>query len=419
MRGFGSATLGLTALLALSASSCRDGTGVFVPQPDASTGPLTCSSTADCGGVGICVAGLCQEVRSCTVDDECASDNKVCHTNRFYCVECDGTHPGECPMGQTCQFDFTCVPIGGGMDAGTSTTTACSGNCTDRGECGPDQVCKDSQCCPPPPRCASPQDCPSSAPQCNGATGQCFGGQSCILDTDCDNMGGCAPGTCRCDGMNGQPGSCVLRDNECDEDSDCLMSGQFCAKLQTPRLCLMAPLCMGDAQCANQGLVCDTNAGHCVNGMACSQGSGCPGNQVCINDVCTAQSCVTNPGLCNAMETCDQATGTCIPAQGGSCTTDNDCQAGFYCETMIAQPECRVGCRDNADCSGGVCNAAHQCEFPMGGICGPCTTDMDCPAGTTCGMLSGKCVETCNPISGGGCSDPMTDCILFICPCGL
>ena len=412
-------------LVSLFAVACRGQGGTFTPKEDAGETMLPCSTTADCGGQGICVAGLCQQVRSCQDDDDCASEGKVCHTNRFYCVECDGQHADECPANFTCQYDFTCVMVGGGgTDAGTSM---CSGNCTDRTECGPDNVCKDGACCPPPTRCFSPNDCPVSQPECNGATGECFGGSGCFNDMDCDDEPGCGGGICRCDIGMAPPGNCVLRDNECDTDDDCRMNGAyvglFCTINATPRRCLTAPDCTSDAQCVSEGLICDLapgsdSNGKCVNGMPCTPGGmECnPTTQICdpMSMVCVGQNCINTPTLCMPDETCDPATGQCV--QSG-CMVDTDCNTGFWCNT--AQGMCQPGCRDNSDCgAGGVCDANHQCQT-MTGVCGACMDDADCPAGTRCVDATMMCHETCSMAGGMPCSDPNRQCIFGNCSCFL
>lgn len=419
----------LGALGVVGATGCRDvqNTGVppNTPRPDAGeVETRTCVTTVDCGGTGVCVAGLCQAVSSCTNDNDCAGEGRVCHQQRFFCVQCDG-RSSQCPTGQTCQFDFTCVDIAGGRDAGTS---ACSGSCTDRTQCSDEQVCRMGECCPPPNRCTSPTDCPMSTPECNGATGQCFGGDGCFDDTECETRPGCSVGACFCQiGAGGPPGVCRVRANECNTDMDCwengAYAGKFCTLQNPPRRCVNAPGCTRDADCAAAGLVCDTTAGSpsqnkCVNGQTCSTAANCGAGQACVNNVCVAQNCQNTPSLCAANETCDPVMLTCVPNQGGMCTTDTNCQAGYWCNAGT----CQVGCRDNSECPGGVCNAAHMCEFAQGGVCGTCVTDNDCPAGARCvdnpflGMS--KCYEQCSGILNIPCTiNPAASCIFGNCSC--
>lgn len=422
----------LVLAAALLATACRDQPPSFGNR-DATAGAdvTTCSRREDCGGLGICVNGLCEAVTPCQNDNECTAQGKVCHSTRGYCVECDGRHAGECQQGYTCQFDFTCAPLGGPSDGGVSDAGQCSGQCADRTECGAGLVCRNNSCCPPPARCQSINDCPANRPECNGATGECFGGDSCTNDNECANKPGCEGGACFCDQPGaGQPGECRARPDECQNDQDCyangMYDGKFCSVQASPRLCLPAPNCTSDAQCSSSGLVCDLNAGspsngRCVNGTPCPNGNECnPTTQVCTGGVCAAKNCINTPNFCMANETCDQATGACVPVQMGNCTTDTQCQSGFYCNTTTNM--CTAGCRDSSECSGGVCDANHRCVQPTGSVCGPCTTNNDCPMGTECLMHSFRqemlCYERCNAFQGVDCMiNPMAACFITRCAC--
>ncbi|MCK6548315.1 hypothetical protein L6R52_20880 [Myxococcota bacterium] len=421
---------GVAAALALaSVSACRDQGGTFTPRVDSGVETLTCNTTADCNGRGICMSGVCEAVTTCQSDSDCTAEGKVCHSRRSYCVQCDGTHPNECPEGQTCQFDFTCVSIGGGRaDGGDNDAGACSGSCTDRTMCGADQVCTNGACCPPPARCFSPADCPANRPECNGATGQCFGGDSCVADGDCNTQPGCGGGACICSN-----GSCRARPDECQGDADCLSNGQydgrFCLLTSPPKRCVNAPGCASDADCVQSSLVCDLTPGSpsinkCKNGTPCPNGNECNATtEICQNGVCLRKNCLNSPELCNATQVCDATTGMCVANSAGSCTSDADCAADRYCNTLSSPALCTLGCRDSSSCPNGqICNAAHQCEGGSGTECGTCTTDADCPAGTACleGLTGSKCYEQCSMILNQPCTI-RTDatCIFGRCACGI
>jgi hypothetical protein len=422
------------ALLALPAAlgACRGQGGTFFVPPDA--GPSAakpCNNTTDCGGAGICVSGVCEVVKSCMNDMDCAADHKVCHSHRFYCVQCDGTHMNECPANEACQFDFTCVAIGG-SDGGTPSdagggdggTQACMGNCTDRTMCSNSQVCSNGHCCPPPARCFSPNDCPAAHPNCNGSTGVCFGGDNCMMDQDCEMKTGCMGGLCTC-----VMGVCQQRANMCMNDNDCRVNGayvgKYCTLQSPPNRCAMAPSCTMNSDCAQQGLLCDTQMGsdsyhHCVNGTPCPMGNECNSTQACVNHVCVQKNCLNTPSLCTAMQHCDAATAMCVNTQMGMCSTDTDCQMGFYCNTLQSPAVCQLGCRDNTSCMGGICNANHQCQTGMGMVCGMCTTDHDCPAGTHCLMGLNLCYQPCDMTTGMGCTfRPTAMCVFGNCSCFL
>lgn len=417
-------------VLFLAATGCRNagGGGGNNPPPtgnDAGPTSTTCTSTPDCGGSGVCVAGVCQTVTVCQADEDCAGEGRVCHTTRLFCVECDG-RSGQCGANETCQFDFTCAPIQTSTpDAGTSE---CSGSCTTRDECASDQVCSmGGECCPPPSRCRSPADCPASEPECNGATGQCFGGGGCFTDADCETDPACTGGRCTCEIGMAPPGVCRQRQAECASDMDCwemgAFAGKFCTINNPPARCVDAPTCTSDANCAAEGLICDLDAaspsnGYCQNGIPCPNGTECPMGQVCDAGRCIAENCANNPALCGPNETCDPVSLMCVPQSGGSCTQDTDCQAGYYCNTSSST--CEVGCRDNSECPGGICNAQNQCEYPTGQFCGPCMSDADCPAGGRCvdnPFTGPTCYEQCSSLLMQPCSDPNDSCIFGNCSC--
>lgn len=416
----------LAALWAgLAAGACSESSDTFAPL-DEGPGPLTCATTTDCQGTGVCVAGLCTAARSCSTDSGCSGEGKFCHQQRFFCVECDG-RSGQCGDNQTCQFDFTCSGSGGGSDAGPSDGGTCSGSCGGRADCAPDRVCRNGTCCAPPTRCASDDDCPESQPQCNGATGQCFGGAGCFQDSDCDGQPGCAADACICEIRGAPPGTCRLRPDECQNDQDCFEDGvyvrRYCALNAQPRRCLDSVSCRSDLECANFGLVCDLQMGspsfgYCINGRPCPNGTECdPSSQLCVNGVCVGANCINQPSRCAPTEMCDTATGQCVPVQSGACTRDTDCPQGQYCNLAISPSRCENGCRSNADCPGGVCNVMHQCEYPSNAICGPCSRNSDCPPGTQCIDIAGSalCREPC--LTSQSCSDPNRQCLLFFCSC--
>ena len=87
---------------------------------------------------------------------------------------------------------------------------------------------------------------------------------------------------CEADGMEHVGAGDLPRDcHPCQSDADCRMNGmyvgKFCSINNPPKRCLTAPSCSSDAQCQNEGLVCDLQAGSdsngkCVNGATCTPG---------------------------------------------------------------------------------------------------------------------------------------------------
>ena len=387
---------------------------------------IACVENSECPAGNVCENGFCTLLITCDSDDDCAAAGKVCHNTRGICVQCDGQHENECPEGQTCQFDFTCVSIGG-ADAGPNDAGTCEGACGSRDDCAEHLVCSGGSCCPPPSRCQTSDDCPRSAPECNAATGACFGGDSCNVDQDCVDKPGCPGITCACD-LTTQPGVCRPRQDECQNDMDCYdgmgaYDGKYCALRAQPKVCLEAPPCTDDIECSLHYLVCDQAAGspslnRCINGIPCPMGNECPGTQTCLDGTCVGQNCINTPSMCTGNETCNTQTGRCEMGGSSSCMMDTDCPQGQYCNT--ASMACLPGCRDNNDCPmGSICDAAHQCTQAAGGLCGPCASDADCPAGTECfeSQILGKlCRERCLP--GATCTlNPQAMCFFFVCSC--
>jgi hypothetical protein len=89
---------------------------------------------------------------------------------------------------------------------------------------------------------------------------------------------------------------------------------------------------------------------------ACSGPAGCPANEVCREKVCTNEA---------------------------PCITEAECGVGERCT-----PEgCRfTGCRQNADCDGGIC-------LPGTFTCGACTTSDQCPAEAPICVPGNRCVQ--------------------------
>ena len=424
---------GMALCAVVLVASCRDNKVSFGPR-DTGAAPVerSCEKNSDCGGNGVCMNGLCESVKPCSASNQCDGARDICHPTRGFCVECDGTDPAQCTNGKICQSDFTCVSVGG-ADGGTSDAGGCSGTCTDRTMCGTEQVCRGTMCCPPPARCTSPVDCPVGKPECNGANGLCFGGDSCMNDNECESRAGCGGGACFCDQpAAGQPGTCKSRPNECDDDNGCrdamgMYVDKYCAQLAVPRRCLAAPTCQDDVDCALQGLLCDTSSAsdskdHCVSGARCPMGTECTPTQLCEGGACVGRNCINTPTMCTGNDSCNIQTGRCENVQTTSCMMDTDCNPGFYCN--LSANVCLAGCRDSSDCSMGICNASHMCEQGSGMLCGACTTDADCPGGTTCYesplTMAKTCRESCNVFTMQDCViDPSATCVFTRCACGL
>jgi hypothetical protein len=80
--------------------------------------------------------------------------------------------------------------------------------------------------------------------------------------------------------------------------------------------------------------------------------------------------------------------GAGAPGVGQRC--QDNCQTGFICEQAgIFNGQCTVGCTSDPAC--GVLDSRARC---FGTECGlPCSVDIDCPAGTHCGLIPGTATE--------------------------
>jgi len=115
----------------------------------------------------------------------------------------------------------------------------------------------------------------------------------------------------------------------------------------------------------------------------------------CIVSLCVEGACVecTLDAHCGAGKPrCDVTSHTCVECVGGP--TDN-CPAGQYCS---AEHHCLQGCKNNAACSSGVCNAIRECE--------PCENDGECSQARVCG--TGICRPACT--TAQDCGDAGLDC---------
>jgi hypothetical protein len=251
--------------------------------------------------------------------------------------------------------------------------------------------------------------------QANLFTPSTGAGCACAAEIGCGPPDGGASSTTDAgveDGSVSCSGTCNDR-SECGPDLVC-SAGECCPPPES---------CSSSEDCPMARPECNGFTEKCFGGDECFGDSECdPATPSCIDGVCTTNDCLQIPGLCQGSEVCDPETGRCVPNPLVPCPNgDTDCQSGYYCDVTLDPDECRLGCRGDGDCLGGLCNASHQCEGGTpAGLCEPCNTDADCPAGTTCSEgLPGKlCYESCNAYLGELCVlDPSAQCVLIICSC--
>jgi hypothetical protein len=244
----------------------------------------------------------------------------------------DANDPGSSPDGEDPGGDVDAAPGGAGPDA-----------------------------TPPAPDLAPP-DAPLKTNGSSCATGpECQSGM-CVDKFCCEST---CTGTCQACDLAGQEGKCTVikagsdPDNECDVD----------------------PV----ATCGRDG-TCD-GAGKCRRypmGMVCVPGS-CTGSTQKEASTCTAAG-TCQPGstiTCMSGHTC--ANNSCAT----NCSSDGQCQTGFFCDGNACQLKKALGT---------ACTAANQCasNYCIDGVCCNIACDQTCYACDLAGS-----VGTCNPVPDG------------------
>ena len=126
---------------------------------------------------------------------------------------------------------------------------------------------------------------------------------------------------------------------------------------------------------------------------ACDTALDCARGFICVNNQCV-EGCLSDLD-CELGQQCRGTPPMCIAA--GECTFDADCTGGERC--FQGESLC-VPCLDNLDCSGGlVCRVSFECATSSRPCtaddfaCSSCSSDAECPSGTSCDTDTGACVE--------------------------
>lgn len=143
------------------------------------------------------------------------------------------------------------------------------------------------------------------------------------------------------------------------------------------------------------------------------------------NQAIDCGACVCDPPCAEPCETCDTATGACVPAEndtpcddGEACTTGDTCQAGVCTGTPVVCDDPPV-CHTTADaaCQAGVCTypTREPDATPCGsgnvccqGDCAECCDNAQCPTAAAPSCQAQTCV--CLTNSNAPCSDGETCC---------
>jgi hypothetical protein len=153
--------------------------------------------------------------------------------------------------------------------------------------------------------------------------------------------------------------------------------------------------CDGGGSLCGPGLFCDTQAGQCVSipanvGNPCNSSVGCAPPLVCRGSPATCQQ----------------------PAVDGSCSADQDCSAGFVCETNTSPSQCQaITLLMPGEPCGAVATqcAVGSCPFASSGAptCPTVVPDgQPCGGNATCDTYS-ACFNPKTPVSGTGVCTPI------------
>jgi len=360
---------------------CKKEKGKPCPLPDTVTpgkciyAPVCCVSKDDCGPGETCVmsqggGGTCQpEAKSpeCWTSSDCAAGEGCAFVAACPCQLSCISQPGVCaPLPDVCcTSDADCSageicsaapasPTGTpAVEIGQCVPTPAPGACFTSGQCGPEMVCAGAGAWP----CGTAGGVPYGT--CLPTKGAC-----CATHADC-------PGGYRCQGL---PGYEILSCQPLAGLGECWSNEE----------CPEGNVCHG----ANFGYTCGTPDNGAVPGTC-----GPPGEECCTSDAdcaeglaCTAKA---DPGPGDFK---DATIGQCVPApQESSCLHNDDCFPDMVCLGAPGWP------------CGKPTNSLGWCGYPTD-IC--CTTDAQCPQGTSCvGIQFGATGQCSFPAGPGACWD--------------
>lgn len=406
--------------------SCVPGLGcTTTPVAD-----LTACGTAQCGGLGICVGGICSSPPVCNDNNPCTIDS--C-TAGGLCQHKPTTQAVLCDDGNLCTTGDVCIS---GLCKGKPVICEDSGPCAAT-KCDAAKGClkfiaPDKTACNDENNCTDSDTC--IAGSCTGIPILCDDNNPCTKDA-CDFHAGCWH-THANDGLLCSDGEPCTLDDHC-------VSGKCLGKpISNCKMCKLNSDCADNNPCTLEK--CGP-AGVCLygfaNGQPCNDGLHCT-----VSDLCTA-------GICTGIQQkgCDEP--VCHPL-GPICSSDGldsdgNCPAGYTCS-------CVSSCSDCADCPLRVCLAKPAATYPLAlcgitndcegdvatcqcvgdpaigndcaaTVCAPkpnceCTVDLDCAAKGLCGAYCdhGTCIKLdftpeCDVSIPGSCAQTNTKCLETTC----
>jgi hypothetical protein len=388
----------------------------------------SCGSTGECFSDADCGPGAVCEFTDCGAVDD-AGEAADCGGGGGFCVEVRS----ECFADSDCGDGFRCDFSGGGAEPGGD----------DEGGGGQGDGGSDDGA-PPPDGDDDAAERPAPAPG-----GQCVPvEQRCTSDDDCDDgafcdfldaAGGLAvlegecrerpPVECIDDSQCADGQHCEFLDNagavvaragvcvddppaSCDSDDACGPGERCVETCQPDPNCPECDVCLLVGQCLPVDTACDVD-GDCRDGEVCKFSDGADRALPCFDD--------DGDGQCDDVDPAPG--GVCVPADDGSCSSDDDCDRGQRCE-LGDSCVCDALCRD--DGNGGCLPCA--CPEPAGRcvdvvVEGECFQDEDCEQGQVCQLFDVGCDSACtidengeqvcfpcDPIPAGVCVTPAVGC---------
>jgi hypothetical protein len=368
----------------------QGGTGGTGGQGGGCSGPEQCPDPGECRSP-TCEDQTCGEVlenEGAACDN--AGDAGFCEADGD-CVECINT-----PQCGEPSNDCRSIACNAGSCEETNLAdgTPCDGGLCDGGTCDVLQQCTNGQI-----------DTGETDVDCGGPCPNCENGLDCDVDGDCQsdvcNGGTCAACTLDAD-CNG--------DDYCEDaganDGDCRAPQGVGAACDRPEECTLG-FCPEDGVCCDEACngTCEAcGAGSCEPRVAgtddedeCAAGEcltgTCSGASSCGN-ADTATTCgpavMCSNAVVSIQDTCGDNTGTCQDSGSASCgayecnaggtacrttcTDENDCTAGNYCEGTSCVPVKGPGdaCVDGVECASTFCTEGVCCNSGCAGSCNSC-----------------------------------------------
>lgn len=214
---------------------------------------------------------------------------------------------------------------------------------------------------------------------------------------------------------NEETGLCEQRVSDCRKNLQICQEDEFCNQA-TGRCISSLQQCGRDQISCPPGQTCDAEAGICRPEGLCRTNMDCrPGEQCGLTGSCEPIRCSANidctqqPGFVCIGQRCEagcqlpdnpcpegsfclgssaSTPGECID----SCTSNQDCNFGYFCDTSLARPTCILEppCEDDIDCRTDELCRQQQCQAA------PCELDEDCLDGQVCDRarcVGGDCQE--------------------------